>query len=282
MWCSTLPKSNKSWLALDFAVSVASGTPALGCFAVSDPGPVLLFPAEDALTAVRDRMAGMCRHRGITFDDLNVWLIGSPVLRLDSDEDRQALDGTVSELRPRLLVLDPLIRLHSADENSATEIARVLSFLRGLQRKYATAVLVVHHARKCSSTDPGLGLRGSTEIRAWSDTNLYMRRAKTLELIVEHRAAPCPDPLKLALKTDDERAVHLAIENAPTPKRGLKDRIVTLLEGYDVPLSREYIRNEVGARNKTVGEALQRLIDEHAIEKTTEGYRLRNGVALEL
>jgi len=110
-------------------------------------------------------MAGMCRHRDSAFDDLNVWLISSHVLRLDSDEDRQALDSTINELRPRLLVLDPLIRLHSADENSATEIARVLSFLRDLQRKYATAVLVVHHARKCSSTDPGLGLRGSTEIR---------------------------------------------------------------------------------------------------------------------
>ena len=42
------PKCCKTWLALDLAVSVASGTPALGRFPVSGSGPVLLFAAEDA------------------------------------------------------------------------------------------------------------------------------------------------------------------------------------------------------------------------------------------
>lgn len=268
------PKSNKSWLALDFAVSVASGTPALDRFPVNDPGPVLLFPAEDALTAVRDRMAGMCRHRKIDFDALDVWLIDSHVLRLDSSDDCQALDRTVADLRPRLLVLDPLIRLHAADENSASEIARVLSFLRDLQRKHATAVLLVHHVRKCASNDPGLGLRGSTEIRAWSDTNLYMRRGRHLELVVEHRAAPCPDPMKLTLVTQDEQTVHLTLDTEPAPTMGLRDRILALLEQTDAPVSRDHIRNEVGARNQTVGQALQALVDEHIIEKAYDGYRL--------
>lgn len=274
------PKSNKSWLALDFAVSVASGTPVLDRFAVSEQGPVLLFPAEDAPTAVRDRMAGICRHRGIDFGTLSVWLIESHALKLDSADDREALEDTVGELRPRLLVLDPLIRLHSADENSASEIARILSFLRDLQRKHATAVLLVHHARKCTSNDPGLGLRGSTEIRAWSDTNLYMRRARNLELIVEHRAAPCPDPLKLALVTEDAHAVHLGIENAPIPKPNLRDQILSVLAAHhDSPLHREFIRRELGVRNQSVGEALQKLVEDFIVEKTTKGYRLRNGTS---
>lgn len=273
------PKSNKSWLALDFAISVASGTAVLDRFAVSDPGPVLLFPAEDALSAVRDRMAGMCRHRGVDFQTLAVWLISSYTLRLDSAEDREALEATLCELRPRLLILDPLIRVHSADENSAQEIARVLAFLRHLQRKYSTAVLVVHHARKSSTGDPGLGLRGSTEIRAWSDTNLYMRRTKTLELVVEHRAAPSLEPLKLALATEDEDRVHLALEEAPPPKLDLKERILDVLAREDSPLSREAIRSRVGSRNQSVGEVLQALLSDLAIEKTQQGYRLINGTS---
>jgi hypothetical protein len=272
------PKMNKSWLALDFAVSVASGTPVLDRFAVSDPGPVLLFPAEDALSAVRDRMAGLCRHRGVDFQRLEVWLIASYTLRLDSCEDREALEETVCELRPRLLILDPLIRVHSADENSASEIARVLAFLRHLQRKYSTAVLVVHHARKSSTSDPGLGLRGSTEIRAWSDTNLYMRRTKHLELVVEHRAAASLEPLKLALATEDEHRVHLALEEAPPPKLDVKERILQVLARGDCALTREAIRTAVGARNQSVGEALQALLDDLTIEKTQQGYRLMNGV----
>ena len=43
------PKCCKSFLALDLAVAVASGTPCLRHFAVPHPGRVLLYAAEDAL-----------------------------------------------------------------------------------------------------------------------------------------------------------------------------------------------------------------------------------------
>jgi len=43
------PKCCKSFLALDLAVAVAAGIPCLRRFAVSRPGRVLLYPAEDAL-----------------------------------------------------------------------------------------------------------------------------------------------------------------------------------------------------------------------------------------
>src|ERR1700682_180501 len=54
------PKCCKSFLALDLAVSVASGTPCLRRFVVQRTGPVLLFPAEDSLAVVRRRLEGMC------------------------------------------------------------------------------------------------------------------------------------------------------------------------------------------------------------------------------
>jgi len=58
------PKWHKSWLALDLAVSVASGTPCLGAFDVLETGPALLYMAEDEAATVRARVAGLCRHRG--------------------------------------------------------------------------------------------------------------------------------------------------------------------------------------------------------------------------
>jgi hypothetical protein len=53
------PKCCKSFLALDLAVAVASGTPCLRRFAVSRAGRVLLFAAEDALHIVRRRLEGI-------------------------------------------------------------------------------------------------------------------------------------------------------------------------------------------------------------------------------
>lgn len=54
------PKCCKSWLGLDMAVSVASGTPCLGRFQVPGQGKVLIFPAEDAAHNVRARIESIC------------------------------------------------------------------------------------------------------------------------------------------------------------------------------------------------------------------------------
>ena len=54
------PKCYKSFLALDLAVAVAAGIPCLRRFAVARPGRVLLYPAEDALHVVRQRLDGIC------------------------------------------------------------------------------------------------------------------------------------------------------------------------------------------------------------------------------
>ena len=62
------PKCSKTWLGLDLALSVATGTACLGKYAVPEPGPVLVYLAEDALPVVRERVEGMARHRGLDLD----------------------------------------------------------------------------------------------------------------------------------------------------------------------------------------------------------------------
>ena len=110
------PKSCKSWLGLDMAVSVASSTACLGRFEVVQPGPVLVYLAEDAHSQVRQRVAGLCRHRGLALDTLDVFVVTAEAVRLDLASDRRRLHRTLLEYRPRLLLLDPLVRLHRLDE----------------------------------------------------------------------------------------------------------------------------------------------------------------------
>src|SRR6266404_8567384 len=106
------PKLGKSFLALDLAVAVASGTPCLRHFPVPQPGRVLLYAAEDALHVVRRRLEGICAAAGVALAELDVQVITAPTVRLDLEADRRALDDTVAKLQPRLLVLDPFVRLH--------------------------------------------------------------------------------------------------------------------------------------------------------------------------
>ena len=128
-----------------------------------------------------------------------------PGVRLPDGLERLA--ATVAQVAPRLLILDPLIRLHRADENSATDMAVVLDGLRGLARASECAILLVHHTRKAPAGGvAGHSLRGSSDLHAFGDTNLYLRRLgpdAALELRIEHRAAPCPPPLRLQLRVED-------------------------------------------------------------------------------
>ena len=133
------PKCGTSFLALDLAVSVAAAVPCLRHFPAAQAGPVVLFAAEDASHIVRRRLEGIARAAATPFERLDIAVIDVPVLRLDHRADRQRLHDTVEHIRPRLLVLDPLVRLHGVDENAVAEIAPILAFLRDLQRRFNTA-----------------------------------------------------------------------------------------------------------------------------------------------
>jgi hypothetical protein len=185
---------------------------------VPRPGRVLLYAAEDALHIVRRRLDGICAAAGRTIADLDVQVITAPSLRLDLNADRTSLDETVASLKPRLLVLDPFVRLHRIDENNSGEVAPLLAFLRELQRRHALAVAVVHHAKKgAGNIRAGQALRGSSEFHAWGDSNLYLRRDgyDRILLTVEHRAA-CAMP-GVALELAGLSVTIVKANVAPSP-----------------------------------------------------------------
>jgi len=276
------PKCCKSFLALDLAVAVAAGTPCLRRFEVPRPGRVLLYPAEDALHVVRRRLDGICAAAGRSLADLDVQVITAPSLRLDLDADRARLDETVARLKPRLLILDPFVRLHRIDENASGEVAPLLAFLRDLQRRHAVSVAVVHHARKGAGTvRAGQALRGSSEFHAWGDSNLYLRRGNDdrIVLTVEHRAASAIPSVTLALT---QRADALALELAqpydqPEPDAtspSVDERITAALAGADRPRPFSELRAACRIRNATLYERLAAMTAAGVIAKSGDGYHL--------
>ena len=141
------PKSCKTWMALEMAVAVASGSACLGSFTVPTSGRVLLYAAEDSATALRLRLESLAKHHDCDLATLDIRVITTEALRLDSEADQKRLEMTLILHRPILLLLDPLVRLHSIDENAAGEIAALLGYLRTLQRHANVAIALVHLSR---------------------------------------------------------------------------------------------------------------------------------------
>lgn len=275
------PKCCKSFLALDVAVAVASGAPCLRRYPVAQTGPVLLFAAEDALHVVRRRLEGIALAAGVVFEALDIHVITSPSLRLDRQEDQIRLQETVAAVQPKLLVLDPFVRLHRVDENVAADVAPLLDYLRQLERRFHTAVLLVHHARKgAAHARAGQALRGSSEFHAWGDSNLYLRRRDdALVLTIEHRAAPSTAGLLLELQAqNDALALRVAEDATPGPAApattSIQERIAQALAASATPLTLLELRSACKMRTATLCDALTTLTAAGLVLKSEAGYLL--------
>jgi hypothetical protein len=268
----------KTYLAAELSLAVATGSSALGCYPTKMPGPVLFYGAEDSLTALRERFDGLALSRGCNFQDLPVYLIDAPVLRLDMQEDLERLRNAIEKCQPRLLVLDPFVRLVSKiDENSAADVSAVLGSLRAIQRDQKVAILLVHHARKSPAANPSQAYRGSSDFAAWSDSNLFLtRNGSFLTLNLEHRSAPSPEPI--FLKLEQKPAPHLAVkgqkeENVrPKEEDPLQKELHHHLENEGRALSTVELRDHVRRRKSEVIAALEKMRLLGLVRRTINGW----------
>ncbi len=246
------------------------------CRATPHPGANPSFMKQTDLTVGRP----ICAAAACELKDLDVHVITAATVRLDQAADRTRLEHTIEQLKPRLLVLDPFVRLHRIDENASGEVAPLVAYLRTLQRQHQLAVLVVHHARKSAGRmRAGQALRGSSEFHAWGDSNLYLRRSGgELTLTVEHRAAPSPPAIGLELaQRGDALALEIVQSIAAAPAAApisIDERITAAITEANRPLPIGELRALCRIRNGTLYERLTALTDSGQIIRGPEGYRL--------
>jgi hypothetical protein len=249
-----------------------------GSFPVEEKGPALVYLAEDTLPCVRERIAALCAHRSLPLESLPLYVITAASLRLDDASDQARLCATLAALRPRLLVLDPLVRLHRCDENRADEVSALLGFLRSLQRQFQVAIVVVHHLGKKHRRDLGQSLRGSGDLHAWSDSSAYLvRRNDQIVMTLEHRSekAPAPLTLTLALGADGKspHLEHVTAAGTPVPPT-VPERIRELLAGSTTPVSRVVLREKLRINNLRLGHELTTLEAQGVVVRTAAGWAL--------
>jgi hypothetical protein len=275
------PKSGKTWLALEIAVSVASGTSCLGRFDVLSPGLVLIYAAEDSAAAVRSRIETLARLHQVDFGRLDVHIITMDSLRLDRPEHQDRLESTMLLYKPALLILDPLVRIHAIDENVAGQVSMLLGYIRSLQRKSGAAIALVHHVRKNASSNgsAGYSLRGSGDLYAWLDSFLYLRIHQGQRILsAEHRSAPGFGPIALELAQSDLGASlkvgSIAANPSESSPNDLASRIIDLLVSAPEPLTVNSLRTHLQVRNERVVEAIRSLIAQGKIKRLAHGFSL--------
>lgn len=243
------PKSTKSWLAIEFAMSVASGTVALGKYGVPTARPTAYFFAEDQGPAVRTRLAAFASGRGMRHEDLTANLYIQPRgenLDLTKDEDVSRIVASCRAIgNIGLLVLDPLRDIHSGAENDSDDMSAVFKRIRLIGTLLDCAVLLVHHSKRSSKDKeqdenrPGSDARGSSAIEGALDAIISLRDLRgngTDELIntvvTQIKNAKSAGTFQLTLKIRDnadnqaEHAVWSIGAEAPKVEAATFDQLV--------------------------------------------------------
>lgn len=113
-------KSLKTYSSMDLALSVASGLPFLGRFAVPQPRPVLYLLGEGGRVPGRRRFERIADSKCVDAAELagdGMLLYAYDVAPLDSPEFLDFIRRTLDETQPGLVVMDSLYAFHPAIDN---------------------------------------------------------------------------------------------------------------------------------------------------------------------
>ena len=194
-------KIGKSHLMMELARSLATASTPF-CypgFQVSEPARVLILEQELGEYGLqkRARLAYFGCHEETLRE--NLWYVSkNPDLKLDDALGQKIIRGLLDQVRPNVLILDPISKFHTSDENSNSDIARLLSEIDRLISEYSDlglAVILSHHFGKpirdprymVDPLDP-YNFRGSSNWYGDMDTLATVHRMGQLSSALDYEA----------------------------------------------------------------------------------------------
>ena len=204
------PKSGKTFIALEIALSAMNGSSLFGkeVFASQGQAKVMYIVEENSRYSLIQRFKTM----GFTQDlEDKFHLMHLQNVRLDERESTDELRRDVNALKPDLVIFDPFANFHSQEENSSTGIMKVLhSITRMMKGLPDTTFIILHHTGKNSESPR---IRGSSALWGRADLQLLVMptdedRATQIKLKVSGREIN-PDILDtMELVLDSETLTH--------------------------------------------------------------------------
>ena len=186
-------KARKTWILLDAAISVATGTKFWKWD--TQKGKVLYINFEIPRAFIRSRIKQLCEAKGIDdVSNLDVW-----TLRGHAAPFGQLLPALLDKIKAgnySLVIIDPIYKgLGGRDENSAGDIGELCNELEKLAVQTGAAVLYAAHFSKGNQA-------GKEAIDRISGSGVFGRDADSLMILTKH-------------ETPDAYTVDLILRNLP-------------------------------------------------------------------
>lgn len=164
------PKVGKSWLALDMCLSIAKGEKVLG--KETSCGHVVYLSLEDSLIRLQNRLYELTDEPS---DNLNFAIMAESIsngLPEQIEYCRKRFDDL------KIVFIDTLQMVRNESESSYSSDYKELSVMKALADKLGIAIVLVHHTRKCSDSDPFNMISGSTGLSGCVDGSMVLIESK--------------------------------------------------------------------------------------------------------
>jgi hypothetical protein len=293
--------TGKSFLALDWALSIAAGKPWLG--QKVQQGHVVYVYAEGT-QGLRKRGLAWCKENGLDDFPEKFHAIPRPV----DMRDPNALDYLVLAIKlalpkgvkPGLIVIDTLNRCFGGgDENSTQDMTGFINGCDALREEFNATVLVVHHSGK----DRVKGSRGASAlggamdvifelVKARRDQPLGILRNNTnttkphkdsapllplaldfveIELDLEPDADDPHANTSLVVRlSNTEAAVATAAAEQATKRKTVAEETLEIIRRHKNGISRTELIKVTGKARQTINSRLDTLLDAGLIEEEGE------------
>ena len=164
------PKVGKSWLALELCLAVAKGEKFFDRHTLQ--GSALYFCLEDSYQRIQNRLYEL------TDDPSDKLFFALKADTLGSGLEEQIVSFKSEHPDLCLVVIDTLQMVRNETESSYGSDYADLLPLKGLAQQLGITMILVHHLRKASDSDPFNMISGSNGLSGCSDGQLVLHKSK--------------------------------------------------------------------------------------------------------
>jgi hypothetical protein len=176
------PKSLKSYSAVDMLISLSLGLPWLG-FRVPRQIKTAILAREDYHGLTAWRISHFLRGKlddfpGARVAEIDDWMYvntraQTPTFSLQNPNDLRTLIANLKARHCEFLMMDVFRKLHSANENDASEMQVVMDNVTRIQQEVGCAIGIVHHTNKAEGPIFSRS-RGSSAIHGWMEWGIAL------------------------------------------------------------------------------------------------------------
>lgn len=223
-------KIGKSFMMLELVRALSTGERPFGHPQLWVPAPVRVLYVEREIGEV-----GLKKRIDKIFGPENEMLYGPlahyvtkvPSLQVDTMEGKEMLDALCQQVQPNVLLLDPIGRMFTGDENKSEDVQELFNSLERLIKRYAhnsMSIVIAHHSGKPSFNPPKdpldmYSFRGSSKWADCPDTILTVQRLgdikrdwKAWEVKVRFECRQDEPPEEAILTVNSERDLRVRFD----------------------------------------------------------------------